>query len=206
MLLEGSLRIKLQKWFTGNHKQSYAANFSSNKMQIVRSLFDFPRRFTFHQKISDAGFHYDDEELVAWCTEAERWARVLFLHVEDEHQLEPLFRVLTVVLLSFDLIWSPTNSLTDKKCVNLMWQFIEEKGVSTCEQSSLGERIPVKYLIFLLSLVNELEFMKLSFDEYTKTEVKADSKIEFNATVDKNRLIAEKFANVFLCILVIDNL
>ncbi|XP_021841519.2 uncharacterized protein [Spinacia oleracea] len=167
----GSLRIKLQKWFTGNHKQSYAANFSSNKMQIVRSLFDFPRRFTFHQKISDAGFHYDDEELVAWCTEAERWARVLFLHVEDEHQLEPLFR------------------------------FIEEKGVSTCEQSSLGERIPVKYLIFLLSLVNELEFMKLSFDEYTKTEVKADSKIEFNATVDKNRLIAEKFANVFLCIL-----
>uniref|UniRef100_A0A803L5M7 tRNA/rRNA methyltransferase SpoU type domain-containing protein n=1 Tax=Chenopodium quinoa TaxID=63459 RepID=A0A803L5M7_CHEQI len=163
----GSLRFKVQKWFIGNHKLNNATNCASDKMQIVRSLWDFLGRFSSHIKISDVEFHYDDEDLVAWFTEAERWARVLFLYVEDEHQLDPLFR------------------------------FIEEKGVSSCQQGNLGETIPVKYLILLLSLVHELEFMQLGSDECTKTQLK----VELNGTADKNCLIAEKFADVFLVIL-----
>ncbi|XP_021765778.1 uncharacterized protein LOC110730295 isoform X2 [Chenopodium quinoa] len=163
----GSLRIKLKKWFIGNHKLNNATDCSSDKMQIVRSLWDFLERFSSHKKKSDVEFHYDDEDLVAWFTEAERWARVLFLYVEEEYQLEPLFR------------------------------FIEEKGVSTSQQHSLGEMIPVKYLILLLSLVHELEFMQIGSDEYTKAQLKS----ELNGTANKNFLIADKFSNVFLVIL-----
>ncbi|XP_057251989.1 uncharacterized protein LOC125498188 [Beta vulgaris subsp. vulgaris] len=79
--------------------------------------------------------------------------------------------------------------------------FIEEKGVTICQQSSLGEWIPVKFLVLLLSLVHELEIVQLSTDNYFKAELKAGSKAELNALVHTICHVAEKFANVLLIIL-----
>ncbi|KAL2903102.1 putative methyltransferase TARBP1 [Bienertia sinuspersici] len=165
----GSLRTKVQKWFAGNYKQSYAESSSIN-IKITQNLCDFPRKFTINQYFPDNGVHYDDEDLTAWCAEAERWARVLFLHAMEEHHLEPFF------------------------------MFLEEKGSSICQQSSLGEWIPVKFFVLLLSLVHELEAMHINTNDYTKV-VNTNSKAELNPLVDKNFFVLEKFGNAFLVIL-----
>lgn len=66
---------------------------SSLNMKSAQSLHDFPIRFSSHQNSSNVGISYDDEDLFAWSAEAERWARVFFLYMDEEHHLEPLFRV-----------------------------------------------------------------------------------------------------------------
>lgn len=92
-ILIGTLRIKVKAWFTGDQKQNYAVEISSLNMKSAQSLHDFPIRFSSHQNSSNVGISYDDEDLFAWSAEAERWARVFFLYMDEEHHLEPLFRV-----------------------------------------------------------------------------------------------------------------
>ena len=81
-------------------------------------------------------------------------------------------------------------------CMMLIWQFLEEKGVTICQKSNLGEWIPVKFLMLILSIVHELEIMQKSVGECTKLE-KNNSKAK-----NKGCVIAEKFSNVLLVILV----
>ncbi|CAO2837876.1 unnamed protein product [Amaranthus hypochondriacus] len=136
----GTLRIKVKAWFTGDQKQNYAVEISSLNMKSAQSLHDFPIRFSSHQNSSNVGISYDDEDLFAWSAEAERWARVFFLYMDEEHHLEPLFR------------------------------FLEEKGLTICQKSNLGKWIPVKFLMLILSIVHELEIMQKSVGECTKLE------------------------------------
>ncbi|KAL9246886.1 hypothetical protein vseg_020367 [Gypsophila vaccaria] len=166
----GSLRIKLQNWLAGKNKLDCAAN-SSSGMRILDSLCDFPRRFTLCHSFSSDELFFDDDDLVAWFAEAERWTRVLFLLVEEEPQLESLLK------------------------------FIEGKGVAICQQTSLEEYMPVKFLILLWSLIHELESMQQRNGKHCEAELQTDSKVELVKTVDKTHVIHGKFANTFLVIM-----
>ncbi|KAK9716282.1 hypothetical protein RND81_06G223200 [Saponaria officinalis] len=141
----GSFRSKLQNWLAGNDRQDYAGN-SFSRMHISQSLSDFPRRFMSCHSFSSGERFFDDDDLVAWFAEAERWTRVLFLLVEEEPQLESLLK------------------------------FIEEKGVNICQQSSLGEYMTVKFLILLWSLIHELELMQQRNGDHYEVEPRTGSK------------------------------
>ncbi|KAH9607099.1 hypothetical protein KSS87_005028 [Heliosperma pusillum] len=163
----GFLRIKLQNWLAGNHNQDSAAN-SFAGMHILHSLCDFPRRFT---SCSSGEGLFDDDDLVAWFAEAERWARVLFLVVEEEQQLESLIK------------------------------FIEVKAVKICQQSGVEECMPVKFLLLLLSLIHELELMQQRVDSLSEVEPKFGSNVELYETINKSHAILEKFIDSFLIIM-----
>lgn len=171
----GCLRIKVQKWLAaGDHQKDCTSNSSSCKMQLLQSLCDVPTKFTTCHYFSRAGGHYDDEDLFTWFSESERWARVLFLLVDEEYQLDTLLML------------------------------IKGKGASICQQITLDEGIPVNFLVLILSLVHELEIIQQRTVNSIKADLTTDSEVKLRETVDKYRLILEKFADVFLVIL--DNL
>lgn len=41
----------------------------------------------------DTSLNFDDDDFSAWEFEANRWARVLFLAITEEHPLEPILMV-----------------------------------------------------------------------------------------------------------------
>jgi hypothetical protein len=61
-------------------------------MKLLKSLHDFPNRFTSRCN-DDASTTFDDEDLDAWEFEAKRWARVLFIACKEEYQLLPVLMV-----------------------------------------------------------------------------------------------------------------
>nr|GMD79755.1 uncharacterized protein LOC109185383 isoform X2 [Ipomoea batatas] len=78
----------------------------------------------------------DSGDLDAWESEAKRWARVLFLVIKGEQDLDPIFMG------------------------NHFVQFIQEHGADICKEKILLEWIPAKYLILILSLVYELQLIE----------------------------------------------
>nr|XP_011465219.1 PREDICTED: uncharacterized protein LOC101309934 [Fragaria vesca subsp. vesca] len=83
----GPLRQKVQQWLMdGNH---CSVNCCSTEIELLKSLHDFPNRFTSTCN-DDASTTFDDEDLDAWEFEAKRWARVLFIACEEEYQLLPI--------------------------------------------------------------------------------------------------------------------
>ncbi|KAL6279881.1 hypothetical protein ACE6H2_016762 [Prunus campanulata] len=85
----GSLRVKLQEWLMGCGKKHCSANCFSTEMKLLKSIHDFPNRFTSRHMVDDS-ITFDDEDLDAWEFEAKRWARVLFLSCKEEYQLIPI--------------------------------------------------------------------------------------------------------------------
>ncbi|XP_019190926.1 PREDICTED: uncharacterized protein LOC109185383 isoform X1 [Ipomoea nil] len=174
----GSLRLKVQKWL-----QSFQMHFSSNSsdtnLQLLRTLICFPPKFISCHSMLHSFITYDDEDLDAWESEAKRWARVLFLVIKGEQDLDPIF------------------------------MFIQEHGADICKEKTLLEWIPVKYLILILSLVYELQLIEDRVVEcFTSGRLKMGLDSPGKA-VDippaKDSRIFEKFTNSF-CSLLQDSL
>jgi hypothetical protein len=97
----GSLRVKVQEWLSGCGKKHCSANCCNTEVKLLKSLHDFPKRFTSCNHLIDASLTYNDEDLDAWKCEAKRWARVLFLAVKKDHHLIPLFTVCIFLIMLY---------------------------------------------------------------------------------------------------------
>uniref|UniRef100_A0A2P2MML6 Uncharacterized protein LOC105632355 isoform X3 n=1 Tax=Rhizophora mucronata TaxID=61149 RepID=A0A2P2MML6_RHIMU len=82
----GSLRERTQVWVWGYGKECSSSSFYNVKSSILKTLQDFPESFTSSHFVT-----FDDEDLNAWESAANRWARVLFLAIKEDHQLIPIF-------------------------------------------------------------------------------------------------------------------
>ncbi|XP_062146057.1 uncharacterized protein LOC133854045 isoform X2 [Alnus glutinosa] len=172
----GSLRVKVQEWLSGCGKKHCSANCcNTTEVKLLKSLHDFPKRFTSCNYLIDASLTYNDEDLDAWKCEAKRWARVLFLAVKKDHHLIPLFT------------------------------FIQNHGSNICKQNNDMEWIPVKFLIITLSLVMELQIMQKRAAECgNKVQSRSESSV-LETVVRLNygeaAISFEKFPKIFLLIL-----
>ncbi|KAG2408431.1 uncharacterized protein HKW66_Vig0032530 [Vigna angularis] len=86
----GQLRVPSQRWLSGCGYKDRCANCCNNEIKLWNSLYDFPQRFVSNDLPFDVSFTYDDEDLSAWESEANRWAKMLFLSTEHGHLLEPI--------------------------------------------------------------------------------------------------------------------
>lgn len=120
----GPLRFEVQKWLLNEEKCS-----SSCKSQILgflTSLTAFPENFVcLHQPLG-GNVTYDDDDVDLWQTEADRWARVTFLLIENQH-------------------------------VRSIYDFIQDHGSTLIKENNQLRWVPVKFLILVLSLVQELQ-------------------------------------------------
>ncbi|OIV94093.1 hypothetical protein TanjilG_05473 [Lupinus angustifolius] len=126
----GQLRVTVQRWLSGCGYKDSCANCCSNEMKLLNCLYDFPHSFVYNHLSNDASLNYDDDDLSAWEFEANRWARVLFLAIKEEHHLEPIL------------------------------MFVQKNGPNILEQNHDTRYITVKFLILAMSLVLELHRMK----------------------------------------------
>jgi hypothetical protein len=62
-------------------------------MKLCKNLYDFPKSFISNHLSIDISRNFDDGDFSAWEFEANRWARVLFLAITEEHPLEPILMV-----------------------------------------------------------------------------------------------------------------
>ncbi|PON64645.1 tRNA/rRNA methyltransferase [Parasponia andersonii] len=167
----GSLRVKVQEWLMGCGKKHCSVNCSSIGLKFLKSLHDFPSRFTSPCYIGNAFSTYGDEDIDAWESEAKRWARVLFLAIKEEYHLMPI------------------------------WMFIQNHGTNICSQNENLEHLPVKFLILTLSLVLELQTMQERTTEYgIKFRTRSLETIVKLGYADAAALY-KKFSCVFLSIL-----
>lgn len=106
----GRLRVTVQRWLSGCGYKDSCANCCSNEMKLWKSLYDFPHSFVSNLSI-DASLNYDDDDLSAWEFEANRWARVLFLSIKEEHPLEPILMVCFFFFLCniYDFLFTPSE-------------------------------------------------------------------------------------------------
>ncbi|CAI9095603.1 OLC1v1031591C1 [Oldenlandia corymbosa var. corymbosa] len=78
----------------------------------------------------EASTTFDDEDIDSWDYEATRWARVLFLVNAPEQEWKTLYT------------------------------FLYDHGSNICKQHNLSEWMPVKFLILLVSLIQELQLIQ----------------------------------------------
>ncbi|GFP96490.1 hypothetical protein PHJA_001793100 [Phtheirospermum japonicum] len=114
----GSLRYVVQNWLR------------SPDFGILKAINDFPRNFISYQHPVDLLITYDDEELETWVSEAKRWARVLFLVVEDREHFGSILK------------------------------FVEDHGADVCKLKNSLERVAVKFLILVSSMIDELQVIQ----------------------------------------------
>ncbi|XP_039141325.1 uncharacterized protein LOC120278662 [Dioscorea cayenensis subsp. rotundata] len=88
----GPLRGLVQQWLNQNGGQPSKMGSAYGNKELLERLAFFPRSFI-SKHSPDACVSFDDEDVDAWELEGQRWARVLFLVVWDEH-LEPIFKFL----------------------------------------------------------------------------------------------------------------
>ncbi|KAF5477643.1 hypothetical protein F2P56_004263 [Juglans regia] len=89
----GSLRVKVQEWLSGCGKKHCSSRCYNTDVKLLKSLHEFPKKFTSCHCLVDDFLIYDDEDLDAWEFEIKRWARVLFLAIKEEHHLMPILEV-----------------------------------------------------------------------------------------------------------------
>lgn len=87
----GPLRGLVQQWLNQNGGQPSKMGSAYGNKELLERLAFFPISFI-SKHSPDACVSFDDEDVDAWELEGQRWARVLFLVVWDEH-LEPIFKV-----------------------------------------------------------------------------------------------------------------
>ncbi|KAJ0236798.1 tRNA/rRNA methyltransferase [Hirschfeldia incana] len=125
--------------------------------------------------VSDHVEGYDDEDLEAWESQTKRWARVFFLTITDEEHLA-------------DII-----------------MFVQNSGINLFQEKNHLERAPAKFLIFILSMLLELQSMQDGVSELSSL-VKSKSCIGSVEENDKQIVgsasaFNEKFAAALLSIL-----
>ncbi|XP_078155872.1 tRNA/rRNA methyltransferase (SpoU) family protein [Carex rostrata] len=118
--ISGSLREIVQKWL-GN----CCSNI--NNSPLLKELTEFPIKFLKHGSSEEGSPLFDDEDVLAWEYEAQRWTRMFFLVALEEQQLENIF----VFFQSYG------SSLHHLDC-NSKWR-------------------PIKFLILMISFVEELQ-------------------------------------------------
>ena len=91
--LLGSLRVKVQEWLLGCGKIHCTVKCLNTESKLLKSLQNFLSRFASPDYMGNALATYGDEDLDAWESEARRWARVLFLAINDESHLIPIWTV-----------------------------------------------------------------------------------------------------------------
>ncbi|KAA8525977.1 hypothetical protein F0562_007922 [Nyssa sinensis] len=171
----GLLRAKVREWILACGVNHHSYNFCGAKVQLLEHLCDFPRRFTSHHHFLDASGTYDDEDLNVWEFEAKRWARVLFLVVKEEHHLDPILT------------------------------FIRNNGINIRRQDNHSELAPVKFLILVWSLIQELQIMQERMADRgirvrTRLELGLPEIVDHLSSAEAS-IIVEKFAELFLFIL-----
>lgn len=122
----GQLRLTVQQWLSGCGYKDCCANCCINEMKLCKNLYDFPQSFISNHLSIDISRNFDDGDFSAWEFEANRWARVLFLAITEEHPLEPIL------------------------------MFIQKIGSNIFKQNHDSTYIGVKLLILASSLVLEL--------------------------------------------------
>ncbi|XP_077235143.1 tRNA/rRNA methyltransferase (SpoU) family protein [Tasmannia lanceolata] len=132
----GSLRGKVRRWFSSNSTKHCSSDYFSTELHDLKNLCNFPQRFVKNHHLPNASITYDDEDLDAWGYEVQRWARVLFLVVTDEHHLEPIF------------------------------MFLQDYDINICTQNHNLEWIPQKFLVLILGLVEELQIGHEKLNRY----------------------------------------
>ncbi|XP_064989872.1 uncharacterized protein LOC135627659 isoform X1 [Musa acuminata AAA Group] len=79
------------------------------------------------QTQTSASVAFDDEDVDLWGREAQRWARVLFLVITEEKHMEAVF------------------------------MFLQKSSSCLCKRDSCKEWVPIKFLILIFALVEELQ-------------------------------------------------
>ncbi|KAI7736958.1 hypothetical protein M8C21_026691 [Ambrosia artemisiifolia] len=122
----GLLREKVQEWLRGYERQALNGSIG---VKLMKKLNEFPISFIKRNLPTNDIVNYDDEDLDMWELKAKRWARTLFLVIEEEHQLDSQL------------------------------QFIHRHGNDLCKINVNREWLPVKYMILILSIIQELHEM-----------------------------------------------
>lgn len=165
----GSLREKVQEWLRGYKKR--ASTSCTINAKLMKRLNEFPTSFINHNQSANDIVNYDDEDMEMWELKAKRWARTLFLILEEEHQLDSLL------------------------------QFIESHGSDICNKSGYQEWLPVKYMILILSVVQQLHEMKnTTLDTHAKRRVNGSVDHHHAGSMDASMII-KKFSKLFTFIL-----
>lgn len=139
----GSMRFRVQKWLLMGTEKNFTSNHCCENLELLETLASFPRNFLCHPV--DACVTYDDDDVEKWESEARRWARVTFLVIKEEENLDAVFA------------------------------FIQDYGSNLCKEKNLFEFVPVKYFIIVSSLVLELEVIQERIAEGPRKEkIKAD--------------------------------
>ncbi|KAG9154332.1 hypothetical protein Leryth_000767 [Lithospermum erythrorhizon] len=120
--LGGSLRLKLQEWLLVSNKKP--------NLKLLKSINGFPQDFVEVHHSEDTNVTCNDEDLDAWENQANKWARVLFLVIKEEQDLE------------------------------LVLKFLQDFGHNISKQNSVMRWVPVKYLILACSLLHELQIIQ----------------------------------------------
>ncbi|XP_023635654.1 uncharacterized protein LOC17880577 isoform X1 [Capsella rubella] len=125
--------------------------------------------------ISDHAENFDDDDLEAWDSQTKRWARVFFLIIDSEEQLT-------------DII-----------------MFVQKSGLSIFQEKNHLARGPTKFLIFILSMLLELQNMQDGISELSslmkrKTCIGSVEKTGKQIVGDAS-VIKKKFAVVLLSLL-----
>ncbi|XVF51863.1 hypothetical protein PTKIN_Ptkin04bG0218100 [Pterospermum kingtungense] len=108
--------------------------------------------------------NFDDEDLDAWELEVRRWARVLFLIIKEEHQLVPLAT------------------------------FIQNHGTNICKQNNHSEWMPVKFLILILGLIQEIQVTQ---NKTSKCGVKIQAKSEIGLLEAEEQSSDTEISNIY---------
>ncbi|XP_058084724.1 uncharacterized protein LOC131232481 isoform X2 [Magnolia sinica] len=171
----GMLRQKVQQWFYGSSAKSCSSNPFSLELQDFKNLCDFPQRFIRHHHSPGSFISFDDDDLDAWGFEAQRWARVFFLIVTEDCHLEPMFT------------------------------FLQNYGINICTGKSDVDWVPLKFLILILSLVQELQIGQEKSTYYT-ADVRMETEASMTTILDHlsaptNYTVFEKFTGPFIHIL-----
>ncbi|XP_071706129.1 uncharacterized protein [Rutidosis leptorrhynchoides] len=157
----GSLREKMRGWLQGYEKQA----------KVLKKLDEFPASFIKHQYLATYIVNYDDEDIETWELKAKRWAQVIFLIIEKEHQLDSVL------------------------------QFIQTHGNKLGEKSGDHDWLPTKYMIIMLSILQELNVMKTKMVD-NRAKLRTDGlveKVDHPEDIDTSMIIKKltiSFANI----------
>ncbi|EPS74154.1 hypothetical protein M569_00595, partial [Genlisea aurea] len=119
-----------------------------SNFKLLNPIKEFTLNFIHHQPPNGYNFTYDDEELNAWQSEARRWARVLFLVVNSREHMDPILKII------------------QGYCSKIF------------RQKNHIELVPVKFLILVSSLIEELEFIQENTSDWKLRESESHEMVD----------------------------
>ncbi|GMH28826.1 hypothetical protein Nepgr_030669 [Nepenthes gracilis] len=169
----GPLRIEIEEWLVGLCKKECAVNCCNNTMQLLRSLCDFCNKFTYSNSFVNS-LDYDDEDLVSWRSESERWARLLFLLTKEEQHLEPVFMF---IISEGANICQQNKQVVSAKFLMLALSLVHELQIlqrKTDAQASLVEMFSDAFHVILEELIS---FTALSCSIFWSSKVLGETRL-----------------------------